>query len=333
MTQEIVTGGKLKWSKAVACKDVDQVTLALMSQRYALVAEVRAAYFDVIALQRRVELLGDLTKLAEQSAGQTTKLLNANQVSRLDLLQLEVERERLRAEAEAAQRELPAAHRRLAAVVGGGIAPGSVVVGSLDQPLPPYELDPTLQVVIEVHPDLQSARVGVEKARLKLRREQAQPIPNVSVGAGYVRQNQNRSDDYTINLSFPVPLWNRNQGNIATAAAQVGEATQAVGRVENELREKVATAFRDYAAARQRAERYRESILPRAKETYELSLKAYQGGQFEYLRVLEAQRATTQANLDYIRALTDAWKSASVISGLTLEDQWPLPNVVAPKRQ
>lgn len=96
-----------------------------------------------------------------------------------------------------------------------------------------------------------------------------------------------------------MPLWNRNQGNIATAAAQIGEANQLVGRVENELSEKVATAFRDYASARQRAERYRESILPRAKVTYELSFKAYQGGQFEYLRVLEAQRAMAQANLDY----------------------------------
>ena len=130
-----------------------------------------------------------------------------------------------------------------------------------------------------------------------------------------------------------MPLWNRNQGNIATAAAQIGEANQLVGRVENELSEKVATAFRDYASARQRAERYRESILPRAKVTYELSFKAYQGGQFEYLRVLEAQRAMAQANLDYVRAMSEAWKAASIISGLTLEDQWPVGTVepVLPK--
>ncbi len=303
-----------------------------MNQRYLLLADVRAAYFDVVALQRRVEILEQLVKLSEQSTDQTGKLLNANLVSRLDLLQLEVERERLKADLEASRRELPGARARLAAVVGAGALP-AVFVGALDQPMPPYELERTQLHVLASHPEIRSAQVNIEKARLRLRREQVTPIPNVTVGAGYVRQNQNNSDDYTINVSVPIPVWNRNQGNIATASAQLGEATQVAGRVQNELSERVATAIRDYSAATGRVERYRDHILPRAKETYELSLKAYQGGQFEYLRVLEAQRAMAQANLDYIRALADAWKSASVISGLTLEDQWPpVQPVIVPQR-
>lgn len=325
--QELVTGGKLKLSRAVACKDVDLATLTLMAQRYALLAELRIAYFDVVALQRKIALLGDLLKIAEQSSEQTGKLQAANQVSRLDVVQMEVERERLRAEEESAQRELPAAIKRLAAVVGGALPSGGIV-GTLDMAVPPYDLDRTRSVVLDVHPDIRSANVGVEKARLRLQRERAQPIPNVTVGAGYVRQNQNKSDDWTVGVSLPIPVWNRNQGNIATAAAQLGEATQHVGKVENDLSERVAMAYRDFASSRQRAERYRESILPRAKETYELSLRAYQGGQFEYLRVLEAQRALTQANLEYIRALGDAWKAASALSGLTLEDAWPPPPVL-----
>lgn len=324
VSQEIVTGGKLKLARAVACKEVDQATLTLQSQRYAMLAEVRSSYFDVLALQRRITLLNEMLKLADQSLEQTNKLLNANLVARLDLVQLEVERERLRMEEETARRELPPALRKLAAVVGAGGSPSEQIIGTLDLPLPNYDLDRTRDVVVTIHPEIRSAQLGVEKARLKLRREQAQPIPNVTVGAGYVRQNQNQSDDWTIGVSVPIPVWNRNQGNIATAVAQVSEATQSVGKVENELSERVATAFREFYSARQRADRYRESILPRAKETYDLSFKAYQGGQFEYLRVLEAQRAVTQANLDYIRALADAWKAASAISGLTLEDSWPL---------
>jgi outer membrane protein, heavy metal efflux system len=138
-----------------------------------------------------------------------------------------------------------------------------------------------------------------------------------------VRQNQNRSDDVSVGVSLPIPLWNRNQGTIQAAQAQVAEAVQEIGRVENELVERLATAFRDYAAARLRAERYRTAILPKARETYDLSLKAHQGGQFEYLRVLEAQRSVAQANLEYVRALGEAWKAASVISGLALEEHWP----------
>ncbi len=329
VTQEIVTGRKLTLNRAAAGKEVDQAGLALASQRATLLSGVRVAFFDLLVLQRRIELLGELTALADQSIAQTKKLLDAKQVARLDLVQLEVEAERLRTDQEAAERELPAAFRRLAAVVGVNRLPAKPLTGSLDAALPDYDLERLQQYILSVHPDRQSAVVGVERAKLVLRRAEVEPIPNVSLSAGYVRQNQNQSNDWTVGLSVPVPVWNRNQGNIRAAKAQIAESIQAIAVVENDLTERLATAFRDFAASKKRAERYKAAIMPRARETYDLSVKAYQGGQFEYLRVLEAQRSVAQANLDYIRALGEAWRAASVISGLTLEEEWPIAPSVA----
>ncbi len=333
VSQEFVTGGKLGLSRAAATKEVDQATLALMTQRYALLANIRSAYFDAVTTQRRAEILSELVKLAEQSVAQTEKLLQAKQVARLDLVQLEVDLERLRTEEQATRRELPAAYRRLAAVVGVSDLPLGFVIGSLEVPLPPYDLERLQPYVLASHPEPRSARAGVERAQLLLRRAEVDPIPNVTVSTGYVRQNQNRSNDWTLGVSVPVPVWNRNQGNILAARGQLGEAVQEVTRVENDLVERLATAYREFTSARQRAERYRSAILPRAEETYELSVQAYKGGQFEYLRVLQAQRALFEARLEYNRALGEAWRAASVISGLTLEDQWPpVPPAEVPKR-
>ncbi len=323
VTQEIVTGGKLRLSQAAANKEVDQATLALMSERYAFLAHIRAAYFDVISLQRRIAILNDLVKLATVTVDQSKRLLKGDEIARRDLIQLEVERERLLADLEAAERELPAVRRRLAAIMGEPSLTFSNISGTLDQELPAYELDKLQRFIIENHPDRQSAVVGITKAQLQLDREKVEPYPNVTVGAGYVRQNQNRSNDWTLNVSMPLPVWNRNQGKISSAVAALGTAQLEVERVENELVERVSTAFRDYAAPRQRVERYRTGILPKAKEAYELSVKAYQGGVVEYLRVLDSQRAYVQANLEYVRAQGDAWKAASYISGLALEDEWP----------
>ncbi|MBL8799371.1 MAG: TolC family protein [Planctomycetia bacterium] len=323
VSQEIVTAGKLKLDRSAASREVDQAALHLMSQRFALFAGIRQNYFEVLTLQRRTEILDELVKLADQSLETTRKLLEAKLVARLDLVQLEVDLERYRAEREATSRELPGAFRRLAAVVGVHDLPRARLAGSLDAPLPGYQLEAAQQFMLAEHPELRSAQVGVDRAQLLLKRAQVEPIPNVTVAAGYVRQNQNRSDDWTIGVSVPIPVWNRNQGNIMAAQAQVAAAVQEVGRVENDLVERLAMAFRDYAAAQGRAERYRLAILPRATEAYELSLKAYQGGQFEYLRVLEAQRSVAQARLEYVRAQGDSWRAASVLSGLLLEEQWP----------
>lgn len=327
VTQQVVTGGKLTLSKAAATREVDQATLSLLQERYVLLTTVRQGYYEVLTLQRRVELLGELVRLASESVETTKKLLEAKQVAKLDVLQLQVEQNRLRADEDAARQELAAAFRRLAANMGVPDLPITPLAGTLDAAPPEYDYDQVRHAVLNVHPQLRSAQVGVHRAQLLLRRAQADPIPNVTVGAGYTRNNQARGDEWTFQVGLPVPLWNRNQGNIYAARAEVGQAVTQVDQVANDLVGQVATAYGNYAAARQRAERYRTSILPDARETYTLALRAYQGGQFEYLRVLQAQRAVAEANLEYNRLLGEEWRSASEIAGLLLEDHWPAGRV------
>ncbi len=325
--QEIVSGNKLGLSRAAALKEVDQATLTVVSERYRVLTDVRQNFFEVVVLQRRAAILGDLIGLAEKSVENANKLLKAQEGSRLDVVQLEVDLERYRADLEATDRALPAAFRRLAASVGVNDLPYTTVVGDLDALPPDYDLDRLRAYVLGIHPEVRSAQVGVERAQLAVRRATVEPIPNVTVGTGYVRQNQNKSDDWVLSASIPVPLWNRNQGNVFAARGQLGEAVNAVGRVQNDLVGRLAGSFATYVAARKRAEKYKSAILPKAEQSYQLSLKAYQGGQFEYLRVLQAQRAVAEARLEYLRSLGEMWRAASEIAGLMLEDQWPLAPV------
>jgi len=326
ITQEIVVCGKLRLSRAAAMKGVDQATLELMGRHYALLGDVRVAYYDVLGLQHRVQLLRELVDLAAVPVTQTRKLLEAKEAAPLDVLQLEVELERAKAELAAAERELPGAYRRLAAVVGVAGLPIQHVTGSLYAPLPVYNLDKVHDHVQQYHPDIHAAQAGVDRAQLQVQRQQVEPIPNPTVTVGYVYQSQNRSNDAVIGVSLPVPLWNRNQGNIAAAQGQLGEAIGRVGQVQNDLADKVGQAHREYAAARLRSERYRDVILPKARETYTLTLRGYRlGGAFEYLRVIEAQRALATAAQEYVRATQDAWRAAAQLSGLAMEEHWPPP--------
>lgn len=328
--QEIVTGNKLGLSKAAALKEVDQAALRVVSERYTLFTNVRQNYWEVVTLQKRAEILGQLVGLAEKSVENANKLLKAAEGSELDVVQLEVDLERYRAELESTNRALPAAFRRLAASVGVDDLPDMRVVGDLELPLPDYDLERLRAYVLGIHPELRSAQIGVERAQLVLKRATVEPIPNVTVGTGYVRQNQNKSNDWTISASVPVPLWNRNQGNIFAAKAQVGETVNEVGRVQNDLVGRLAAAYTTFAAASKRAEKYRTAILPKADQSYQLALKGQKGGQFEYLRVLQAQRAVAEARLEYLRSLGEAWRAASEIAGFMLEDQWPLPPAARP---
>jgi cobalt-zinc-cadmium efflux system outer membrane protein len=224
-------------------KEVDQATLRVVAERYRLLTEVRQNYYEVVTLQRRAEITGQLIGLAEKSVENANKLLKAKEGSELDVVQLEVDLERYRADLDATSKALPAAFRRLAASVGVQDLRAATVVGDLDTSLPDYDLERIRAYVLGIHPEVRSAQIGVERAQLVLKRATVEPIPNVTVGTGYVRQNQNKSNDWVIAASIPVPLWNRNQGNIFAAKAQVGEAINEVGRIENDLVNRLATSF------------------------------------------------------------------------------------------
>jgi cobalt-zinc-cadmium efflux system outer membrane protein len=322
VTQEIVTAGKLKLSQAVAAREVDQASLNVLAERYAVIGSVRAAFYEVYALEQRREILSELVKLSEQAVGQAKIAVENKQMARIDLVPLEVELERFRADAESLDRELPPARGRLAALTGDPRKNVARLAGSFDLP-PAYDFERAREVVMTSHPDVRSARVGVERAQAALRRAEVEPIPNLSVSTGYVRQSQNKSNDWMLGVSAPVPLWNRNQGNIREAQANFGIAIQDVTRAENDVAERLSVTFRTYASARQRAERYRTQIVPRAEESYGLAMKAFKGGQFEYLRVIQAQRAAAEARLELNRSLGEAWRAAGELSGLLLEEVWP----------
>lgn len=325
LSQEIVRGGKRQLSRAVADRDVDQAQLALLRQRNALFTAVRLGYYEALAAQRRIEVLEELVKLATQAFENAQKLFKQQQIAELDLLPFQVELERLRADTEATQREQAAAWGRLAASMGTPDLPPAHLIGSLESPLPDYNIEPARLAMLEVHPDVRIAQVGITRAQLAVQREQAQVVPNVTLMGGYTRNFNDRENQATYQVSVPIPVWNRNQGNIRAAQAELGRASQEVSRVENDLSGRLWTAFGLYSAARQRSERYRSSILPNATRTYRLSVEAFRGGEFQYLRVLQAQRLVAEANLEYIRALADAWRGASEIAGLLLQEQWPIP--------
>lgn len=323
IAQEIVTAGKLKLSRAVIEREVDQATLGLMSERYVLLATVRRGYFDVLTVQRRMEILEQLVALSTKSVETAQRLVEAKEVAELDLIQFRVERNRFRAERDATQRELFAAFRRMVANLGAPDLPLTPLEDLLTLPDPVYEFEPARELVASVHPQLRAAQVGVSRAQVALQRAEVEPIPNVTFGAGYVRNDKDRANEWAFQVGVPIPLFNRNQGNIRAARAEIGQANRQVNEAENELIGRLATAFGDYAAARERVDKYRTDILPDAQRAYQLSIQAFQGGEFQYLRVLQAQRTVAETNLEYVRALGEMWKAASDISGLLLEENWP----------
>ncbi len=323
VTQELVMGRKLKLSRAAAEREVEQASWGVMAERYAMLSEIRAAYFDVLALQERLRMLCEIRRYGRDIT-QTVRSLrdDAKQLADIDVLPVEAELLRYEADVESTQAEKAAAYKRLAALLGIHRLSITKVAGRFeDYSFPNYDAESTPLYVLSVHPEIQQAQWAVEKAKFVVQRAKAEPIPNLSVNGGYVRQNQNFSNDYTLGVSASIPLWNKNQGNIRATEAELCAAMQEVSRVENDLTDRVATALREFAAARKRAEKY-QAVVGKAEQAQNIATED-QRRNLSPLMVLELQRSLRQARLERLKSLGDAWKAAATISGLTIEDNWP----------
>lgn len=325
VSQEIVLGGKLSLGQAVAAKEVDQAALNALGERYAVAAAVRVAAYDLAVLRQRRQVLAEVVGIAEKTVEQAVKAEKAPNavLTRGDVVPLELDLERFRAELEGVERELPAAERRLAAVVGDTRANFGPLAVDLAAPFPEYDLEQAREAVTSFHPEARAAAVAAERAQAAVRRAEAEPTPNVTVSAGYTRQNQNLSNDWVVGVSVPLVVWNRNQGNIRAARADATAAALEVTRVQNDLADRLAVAYRTYAAARARAEKYRTAVVPKAEEGVRFLELQREKGVIEPLKVFVAQRAAVEAKLEQNKALGEAWRAAAELSGLLMEEAWP----------
>ena len=315
--QRFVTGGKLQLNRAVAAQEVEQARQELAALQQRVLTDVRTAYYDALIAQRQVDLTGEIVALSDRAVESSRSLVEAQEASRVGLLQTQVQAQDARISQRRAQNELAAAWRRLTSALGMPDLSIVPLAGSLDEEAP-LDWDESLHQILNGSPEISAAVASIERARWALRRACAEVKPDVN--AQVTVQKDISADEVItgVQLGVALPIINRNQGGIRRAQADITVAERNLDRLRLDLRERLATEFRQYADARFAERQYSTVILPKARETFELVTIGYQQGEIGYLDMLAAQRTFAQTNLAYLQSLRDLWRSSWRIRGQML---------------
>jgi len=328
ISQTIVTGGKLGAARRVAELQAQEVEITGQIQRLRIINNVRALFYQVLAAQRLIEVRQNLAKLASDATQTSHQLGNVGQADRPDILQAEVEQQQANVSLRIAQQNLQAYWRMLAAVVG---KPGLTVArleGDLDA-IPDLNYEEWLATTLRDSPEVKLAQQASERAEASLSQARKAIIPDLQV-TGILAQNNSPLMETNpsratgvqggAQIGVQLPIFNRNQGNVVAAKAEIESAKQELARVKLRLGHDLATIFRDYDSARVTVQQYKVEMLPRAKQAYKLYQTNYQNMAAAYPQVLISQRTLFQLEADYIQALENAWQSSLVIRGFGLMD-------------
>ncbi len=331
--QPIILGGKLGLSRKVFGQEKVQAEAESEEQRLRVINAVRLLYFRALAAQQTVELHQNLRRLAADAAETSHQLFNAGQADQPDVLQAEVELEQNELALIEARNRQQQVWQGLAAVVGKPQLPLTPLAGNLEENLPELDAEKLLDDLLQKSPAVKIAQAGVTRAELALSRARREPIPDLRLRAG-LQQNRELIEPTGrpvglqgfAEVGVQIPIFNRNQGNVEAAKADLERSQQELLRVALVLRERFAGFFRNYADARIAVARYRTAMLPRAEKAYQLYLARHREMGAAYPQVLIAQRTLFQLQTDYISALENLWTNSVALQGFLLTDGLEAPS-------
>lgn len=317
-SQRLITAGKLGLDHAIAGKDVDEAHFRFHLQEQRVLSDVRMRFYDAQLAQQRFDLTTELMRIGEQLVNSTKKLIAGRQGTENDLLQAEIKADESFILCDNARNQQIEAWRRLVAVVGVPNLEMSPLSGEFDSDLPSFDWQSCYAMVLDGHPSLKMARVRLERAVVMIQRARREPIPNVDLVFSNRKHNVTRDHVSNIQIGIPIPIFNRNQGNIRSAEAQWMAARNEIKRIELDLQDRLAIAYRQYANSRQQVDRYKDRMVPKAKRSLQLVTLGYEKGQVEYLTLLTAQQTYLRVSLSYLDSLRELRSAAAFIDGQLL---------------
>src|ERR1700730_13432145 len=224
--QDIVLGGKLGLNRKIFDQELKQAETEAEEQKVRVVTNVRMSYIQALAAQQMLELRQNLSKFANDAVETSRQLANVGQADAPDLLESEVEAEQAQLAVTMAEQNQQRVWKALAAVVGSPRLPVMKLEGKLED-TPPVNAGELVEKIVNESPAVRIVELGVRRAKAALARAKREPIPDLQLRGG-VQQNGELLSEPTgrpvglqgfADVGLRIPIFDRNQGNIATAKA------------------------------------------------------------------------------------------------------------------
>ncbi|AQT12040.1 TolC family protein [Pseudomonas protegens] len=317
LSQALELGGKRGARIDVASRGQELAALELERRRNQLRADVLDAYYTALRAQERTQLAGRSLALAERGVAVAQGRVNAGKASPVEATRAQVQLAEVRLELNRGQMEQDNAYRRLAMVTG---AATSDFAGVQEQPQALAALPAPAQLLgrLPETTELRLAEQEVVQREASLGLEKAQRIPDLDVSVGSQYDASARERVNLVGLSMPLPLFNRNQGNVLSAARRADQARDLRNATELRLRTETRQALEQWNTARGEVQSFNQTILPAAQRAVDSATQGFEMGKFSFLDVLDAQRTLIGARTQYLAALaqtTDAWVRIERIYG------------------
>lgn len=320
-SQLFETGGKRSRRIAVARLELARTQADMRAIERQFAADLRAAYARALAAARQLDTLEKLVAANDELVRVTTARLNEGDVAPLDLNLVRVETDRLRAQIVRTRADLEGELISLRTLAGFEVTE-PLRIAPLPEKPPRFDLSLTevTDMALRERADLQAARLGEELGTARIQLARSQAVPNFALSTKYsIRRDvfddtpigilRDKDRLLTFGVSVDIPVFNRNQGEIASADEEKVQAQRQREFLEATIKRDVALAYRRYRGAAEVLVLYATQIIPTAEKNLQAVRAAYNAGEFSVFDVIAEQRRLIENQTGYNEALSDYYTS------------------------
>jgi cobalt-zinc-cadmium efflux system outer membrane protein len=301
-----------------------------------IVYAVRSAFADVVREQSERDLAREVADRYADTVRISQARYKAGDISEAELRKIELEGLRYQNDVIDAETQLDVARQKLAALMGLG-GPGALPPRLQDpEGRPSFDLGPLTAQALQRRPDLRAAGAARVLAEAQLGAARREIYPDLDLGASYTHSDFTVSGDnpnsLALSLSFPLPLFDRNQANVGRARLDMRRAENDGERLRLQVSREVAEAVRKALRAQTllavfdgrpvagvtlpvpalaaTGTKDTGGMLARAETALRVAERSYKAGATSLLELLEAQRTYLDTRAQYLRALHDFRQAA-----------------------
>jgi cobalt-zinc-cadmium efflux system outer membrane protein len=283
--------------------------------RIGVLTELAQRYVSVLAEQQSLAVAEEELKLAEAVLATTRKRVEAGAARPIERIRARVPVAQAEVRVKRSRRSLEAVRRQLALMWNQPSPAFGAVAGDLDRIAEPPAPE-ALAMLINQNPQVARWAVEVSARRAEEAFAKADRMPDVTGRIGVKQFNELDETALVMSLSLPLPIFDRNQGDIQAARLDVAAAEQRQREAEARLERQISAAWTQLANAYDEAVVLRERALPAATEAFGVTRAAFEQGDVAFLDVLDAERTLVELHRQRVAALADYHTAVAEIEGL-----------------
>jgi cobalt-zinc-cadmium efflux system outer membrane protein len=312
-------GGKRARRIEVAKLATSVAELRLLDTVRQLALSVQTACVDYLQARANLSLARENLSALEETYNLNATKVKAGELAGVELMRTQVAVEQYRNAVMQAELRVKQASTRLQSLLGRQTPDASFeLLGSVEAPPAGVLLEDMKTGALADRPDLLALKKDVDRARADTRLQMANGKIDYTLSALYHHQyGYADSNVFGSFLQIPLPVYNRNQGEIARAQRESEQAEIRVRALETGILAEVDSAYQQYMTARNQLSRIKGQMLDQARQVREITQYSYRRGEASLLEFLDAQRAYNDAVQSYNGASADLLRSLYLIDAVT----------------